>query len=137
MSGKKGFGAIFEYSTDGGTTWIPIAQITKIRPYAAKADVIDVSSHDSASGYREKLAGLLEVGQAQLDLNYDEKNTGHAWLLTNLGVASNFRVTFYAASAPKHAAFAGFVAGLTPELPHDNKQTATATIEITGVVTIS
>lgn len=136
MAGKKGFGAKLEYESGAGPTYTPLANITKIRPFAQKADTIDVTAHDSADEFREKLAGLKDSGQLSADLNFDESNTGHAWLSSNLGTVKSFKVTF-SGGTPKVATFSAFVNGLTPELPHDNKQTATVTLEITGKVTIA
>lgn len=136
MAGKKGFGAKLEYESGAGPVYTAIANITKIRPFAQKADSIDVTAHDSADSYREKISGLLDSGQATFDLNYDDTNTGHAWLSSNLGTVKSFKVTF-SGSTPKTATFSGFVSGVTPELPHDNKQTCSCTIEITGKVTIA
>lgn len=136
MAGKKGFAGVFSYSSDSGSTYVPVANVTKIRPFAAKADSIDISAMDSASGYREKIAGMLDAGQASVDLNYDDKGTTHKFLLTNLGVQLMFKVTF-PGSSPTTAVWTGFINGVGPEIPFDNKMTATISVEISGPVTIT
>jgi hypothetical protein len=138
MAGKKGFGTVLSYSTDGvlgtGTTFVTLANVTKIKPFAAKADVIDVSAMDSPSNTREKISGMLDAGLLQFDLNYDDKNAGHKFLLTNLGVTITWKVTGPGAS-PASIVFAGFVKDLGPDYPFDNKLSASPVIEITGVLT--
>lgn len=140
MAGKKGFGAVLSYSVDGtigiGTTFVPIANVTKIRPYAQKADVIDVTAMDSASEFREKMAGLKDAGQCVFDLNWDDKATTHLFLTTNLGVMLTLKVTG-PGGTPKTATFAAFFSNIPPEIPHDNKMTCSVTAEISGVVTIA
>jgi len=135
MAGKKGFGSVFQYSTDGGVTYLPVGNITKIKPYALKATVIDVTAMDSPSNYKEKLATLLDSGQAQIDVNFDDKSTSHKWLINNFGVLANFKVIGPGAS-PAIATFAGFVVGATPEYPYDKQLIASFTIEITSSVTL-
>lgn len=137
MAGKKGFGAKLEYlASTGPDVWVLLANITKMRPFDAKADVIDVTAHDSAGEVREKLAGLKDHGAVQMDLNYDDKAASHAWLMTNLGVAKSFRSTF-PGSTPTVGTFSGFVKSVSPEIPHDNKMTCSVAIEINGVVTLT
>lgn len=140
MAGKKGFGSKMSYSIDGtlgtGTTFVDLAQVTTITPFAAKAAVIDISDHNSPSQFREKVSGMLDAGAAKVVLNYDDKNTVHKFLLANLGVAMTFKVTG-SGSSPATATYAGFVTEVSPEYPFDNKMTCTVSMEITGVVTVA
>lgn len=135
MAGKKGFGTKLSYSPDG-VTYTDLANVVSVKPFAPKADILDVTAHDSPSQYREKLSGLLDSGQCMFELNYDDKNTGHRWLLTNLGVEQFFKVTGPGAS-PGLLAFKGFVKQVEPTYPHDNKLTASCGIEITSIVTVT
>lgn len=142
MPGKKAFGGTFAYESATPTVYTPIANITKFKPHDAKADVIDVSSHDSpvdanVNGWREKLNGMIDGGSAQLDLNYDDKAVTHAYLLSNIGKMQNWQASFYAASSPTKATFKGFVKAVGPEVPFDNKQTCSVQIEISGLIVIT
>lgn len=135
MPGKRGFGAKLEYDS-GGAVFVLVANITKIRPFSQKADVTDVSSMDSPSDYKEKLPAMLDAGQCVVDLNYDDKAASHIWLQTNLGLVKTFRVTG-PGTLPKTITFSGFIIGVGPEMPHDNKMTCSVTVEITSVLTFS
>jgi predicted secreted protein len=136
MPGVKGFGTILEYSADSGTTWVAIGNVTKIRPFALKADVVDVSSHSSPGEYREKLAGFKNAGQLQFDLNYNNGAVSHQFLAANLGASLMWRVTFPGSNTGfNKATFAGFLADLNPEAPHDNKMSASATVDISSTIT--
>lgn len=135
MGAKKGFGGVLEYDSTGAGAWVAIANVTKVRPFDAKVDVIDGTSHDSPSETREKLAGLKDMGALVADLNYDDQAASHQWLKTNLGVETPFRFTF--PDTGDVATFDGFVKQVSPEVPHDNKMTCSVAIEINGVVTIT
>lgn len=134
-SGKKGWGGVMAYDS-GGAVFVTIANITRIRPFGMKADVIDITTMTSTSEFREKLAGLKDAGQATLELNWDDKDTGHLWLITNLGIATPFKITGPGAS-PKVITFTGFVQSIPPEIPMDKQMTCAVVFEITGVVTLT
>lgn len=136
MAGRKGFGAVLEYDSTGAGAWVVLANITKIRPFGIKVDVIDVTSMSSAAETREKLPGLIDSGECQFDLNWDASDASHVWLKANVGVVTPFRVTLpaLAPAAAKKATFSGFVSSLPPEIPFDNKLTCSPVITITGAV---
>ena len=137
MPGRRGFGASLGYGTTSNGSFTSLANITKISGPKFKADAVDVSSHDSPSGYREKLAGLLEAGVITLDLNYDDLAATHQWLTTNLGTAMFFKLTFPTKTSATTAVAAGFVSEVSPEIPHDNKMTCAVQLTLTGAVTIT
>lgn len=133
MAGKKGFGALFEYDS-GGAVYVPLVNVTKMRPFSKKADVIDVSSLGSASETREKLAGMLDEGQVQFDCNYDPTAASHIWMKANVGGANmNFRLTM---PSGVKAVITGFIQQVSPEIPFDNKMTCSTVVEISGPVPV-
>jgi predicted secreted protein len=131
MAGKIGFGTVFKHDSGGGS-YVAIAKVTKVRPYALKADSVDISDHDSTSRFREKTAGMLEAGAVSLDLNYDQDAATHQLLESTLGTTKNYRIAF---PGSRTATFSGFIDGVTPELPHDNKMTCSVSVQISGVIT--
>jgi predicted secreted protein len=135
MSGKKGFGAKLEFlASTGPDVWTEIANVTKIRPFNMKVDVIDVTSMQSANEVREKLAGLKDMGQCVMDLNWDDKSASHVAIKTLLGTLKTYRLT-WPGTAPTVSTFSGFLQTLSGETPYDNKMTAQAGVEIAGVIT--
>jgi predicted secreted protein len=136
MAGKRAFGTLFAYesATDVYTT---IANATNIKPYAEKADVIDVTAHDSPNDYREKLLGALDAGQCVVELNYDPAAVTHQWLQTEFAsrTSQKYQIT-WPGSPVKKVQFSAFIVGLSPESPYDGKLTASVTLEITGAITI-
>lgn len=134
---KKAFGTKLQYeSAVSPSVWTDIAAVTNIKPFDKKVDVIDGSSHDSTNEFREKLAGMKDSGDVQLDINYDPANTSHQAMESQLGAAENFKLLFAGAPTGRTSGtFSGFVKGFTPGAPHDGKFTATVVIEITGEIT--
>ena len=137
MAGKRAFGTALAYETTTPGTYQAVANITNVKPYQLKADVVDVTSHDSPSDYREKLVGSLDAGQCQLDLNYDPAATTHIWFATEFAAKAshNYKITW--PGGTKTATFAAYITGLSPEAPFDGKLTASVTLEITGPVTLT
>jgi hypothetical protein len=136
MPGKKAFGAKFGVYAGGVLT--NVAQITKISPFKFKGDVVDVTSHDSSTdgnsiAWREKVGTINDAGGASLDLNYDPNNATHASLSSQLGVVQVFKVTFPSATPAVVWTISGIITDVGPELPFDNKMTATIAITFTGV----
>lgn len=134
MGAKKAFGTQLKAEVTTPGTFVAIAGITNIKPYSRKADIIDGTSHDSASETREKLPGLLDNGECQVDLNYNNENTGHIWLDASVGLSKSFKIVFPGATTPNTAAFTAIVKGFDPAAPHDGKLTASVVLDITGVI---
>ncbi len=136
MAGKRAFGTLFGYesATDVYTT---IANATNIKPYAEKADIIDVTAHDSSGDDRGKIVGALDAGQCVVELNYDPNAATHQWLQTEFAsrTTQKYQIT-WPGSPVKKVQFTGYIVGLSPEAPYDGKLTCSATIEITGAITI-
>lgn len=85
-------------SRDGHT----VAELTNIGGVEIKVDTIDVTNHDSASGYKEWIAGLKDAGEVPIEGNFIPGDTdGQIGLLTDLaaGTLQDFVITFPAALA--------------------------------------
>lgn len=133
--GKLGFGAEFKFETTaGGGTYTKALGVTKIGPYQLKADEVDISDHDSPSQYREFVAGMLEAGGCNVDLNYSADEATHQALEAAVGVQRLFKVKFRHLTG-RVATFSGFISGVSPELPFDNKMGCTVSVKISGIPT--
>ena len=139
MAGKKAFGA--KLGTYASTTLTPIAQITKITPFAFKGDTVDTTSHDTAVdsngiAWREKEPTLNDAGQAKFDLNYDPAVTSHVALAASVNLKQVFKVTMPPSTPAVVWTFNGMITEVGPELPHDNKMTCSVIITISGLPTV-
>lgn len=130
MAGIDAFGTKWSFSTDGGTTFTDVADVTNIDALNIKADTQDVSSHDSPDQYREKIGGMKDGGSLSMEVNYDP--TLHAAILTNIGgTPIKHKVTLTDADASV-VAFDGIINGLQAKAPFDGKLAGTVTIEVSG-----
>ncbi len=79
-----GLGALLQLSDGGGTpVYTTIAEVTGITPLDLERDPIDVTSHDSGSGGREFIVGLLKA-TLQIGLNFLPNNATQRTLTTNI-----------------------------------------------------
>src|SRR5665213_2915554 len=74
-------GAIFARGTllkigDGGGTeaFTTIAEVITLAGPDLTLDMIDVTSHDSTNGARERIGGLLDIGQITASVNFIPTN---------------------------------------------------------------
>jgi len=125
----------------GSATGTAVAQVTGIS-IGLSADTIDVTSHDSTGGWREYLGGLKDGGEVTLELNFDPVGATHDDVTGGLlddfasGTSVSWVVTFSDAATSTWA-FSAIPVGFELDAPIDDKLTASATLKITGVVTLT
>ena len=133
MAGIDGFGT--QWAMDNNTaTFTDVGECVSIDLLDVEVDSIDVSSHDSPSQWREFVAGMKDGGELSVEVNYDPAAHGALWAA--LGVEQGHRFTLPDAGAAT-ITFDGFVSGLKAQAPYDDKLSATATIKVSGAVTIT
>jgi len=141
MAGKAAFGIVVNFGTTTGTTTSgTLANVTNISGLDGETETIDVTSHDSGSAYREKVASFIDAGQVTLDVNFDPNATTHRatsggllWL-RDQRIICPWKVTF--PGTPVHyVSFMGFVKSAGFEAPFDDKLSMSVTIETSGSAT--
>lgn len=101
------------------------------------ADQIDVTTHDSAGGYREYVSGFLDSKEISIPMVWDGSNAQHAALLAALGGAAlPFKITGKE-STPKVYTFSGLVKDIEISWPVQGAQEATLVIKPTGAITVA
>ncbi|HEU4986864.1 MAG TPA: phage tail tube protein [Rhizobiaceae bacterium] len=125
-----GDGAVPEVFSD-------VAEVTSITPPSDSIDVIDATHMQSPNKTREFIEGLIDPGECSFDINFVPGGAADTAIqaLKGTGV-HNFRITF----APGDAGsvtwdFAGILTGYEPDVPVDDKMTATVTIKVTSSYT--
>lgn len=111
-----------------------IAEIDEIGVFAPRAETIDVTTHGSASGYREFIGGLRDGGELTLKGNFYPGNAPQIAMKTYLddGEVRAFTVTMPAAMGAT-ITLDGIVTGLDiGPFPVDGKVVFGGTIKITG-----
>lgn len=121
-------------------SYTTIAQVANISGPSMSLDPIDVTTHDSTSGFREFVAGLADGGEITFDLVYDPDSATHAnssggvvyELHQRTGKA--FRLTLVDTTNTV-ITFDAFVTAFEPSLAVDGAMTASLTLKITGTLT--
>ena len=150
MAGFSGLGTILRMSSAGGTisstsTAAGMADLTNISGPSMSAEEIDVSSYDSAGGYREFVAGFLDAGEISLEGNLTAAG-GAVDLVDafNDGLERQFHAVFPATGTSTSAALVnasggylrwvleGTVTGVETAAPYDDKLSFSATVRISG-----
>jgi hypothetical protein len=126
----------------GGTAGTAVANVTSIEGPGLDSDVIDVSAHDSASAFRDKVIGLLDAGEITLRLNFDPANATHkdaaGGLLNDYRTRTSQTWALVFPTTPAvNWTFTAYVKAFNPSLPHDDKAEASATLVITGAPTLA
>ncbi len=127
-----------------GTTWgiefvaatfTDVAEVTSIDVLDIDVETIDVSSHDSANGWREFVAGLKDAGELSMEVNYDPAL--HGTIFAELGEAAKGHRITLPGTGGATVEFQALVTGFSAQAPFDDKLAASITLKVTGAVTIT
>ena len=120
---------------------IEIANVKNISGPGLSLDVEDVTSHDSPGAWEEVVGTILRSGEITLDLVYDPAAATHKYASGGLlydmvsRTATAFSLVFPSVPA-KTWSFNALVTGFEPGAPVDGALTASATLKLTGAVTL-
>lgn len=113
-----------------------IAELTQISLAGIQRDVIDVTSHQSASMAKEFIPGVVDGVTVDLIANFLPSNSSQSALKTNLQqpvasgpITSSYVITWANGTTWQ---FQGFVTKVEPMSKYNDKMTANVTIKITG-----
>lgn len=133
-----GYGALFKVG-DGGSpteTFTDFgAEITSITPPGYSRDAIDATHMQSADEFREYIAGLMDAGEVQLDLNYVAQ-VADAFVAAVIAGKRNYQV-IVEGTPDVTFTFAGICTNYAPTAPVDGKMTASATFKVSGKPVLS
>jgi len=123
-------------SGSSSAAWTQLAEVNSITGPNKTRATIDVTSLDSAGGYREFIASFRDPGEVSLNMNftldsYDDMNADF-----ESDSANDYQIILPDAGETTFD-FAGFVSALGMATPLDDKVSADVTIKITGQVTIT
>lgn len=131
-----GAGTIFSVSTDGGSTYTALAEVNSISPPSDNIDIIDATSMDSANRTREFIVGFRDPGNCTLEMNFIPGNAGDQKLIQirDAAVAVYCKIVY-----PNSVTwtFLALLTGYEPQVPTDDKMSATVTFKVTGSYTVS
>jgi len=141
MGGVAAFGIVVQYGTTTGTaTSQTLANVTNVSGLDSDVEEIDVTSHDSAGAYREKVASFIDAGEVQVDLNFDPNNTTHRATSPGILWLRDQRLTVpwvikFAGTPTHQVRFNAFVRSAPFDGSFDDKLSMTATLSVSGSAT--
>lgn len=110
-----------------------VPEVTKLSGPDVKFDMLDVSSHDSASLFREYIPGFSDGDDITADIHWRPSNTVHIAVRTDNYAATlrNFKVVF--PDTPSNTVtMAGYVQSLQPKADVGTAMMAAIKYKITG-----
>ena len=131
---KLAFGTTFTWNSQ------TVAKLTSIGGVELNIDMVDVTTHQSTSGFREVLPGLADAGEVALEGNFDYTDTAGQQAMVTDAAAKTSRtgvITFPAATGTTWT-FTGYISKIKiGDNPIDGKIPFSASVKITGVPTLA
>ena len=126
-------GTLIAKDSGGGVFTTPIAECKTIQGPSMRGELIDVTHQTSPSGFREKLAGLIDGGEVTFEINYVPSNSTHAGLLADFKARArdDYQVQ-PAGGGGVDWQFLGQVVGFELSAPVDGALTANVTVAVVG-----
>jgi predicted secreted protein len=124
--------------TASPTVYTKVAEVLSISGPEVTAEEIDVTSLDSANGYKEYITGLKDGGSVSLEANWIKSNTQQTSLrdLVDSGTTRWFRIVF-ADSPNTVAVFQGVVTTYSMAAEPTAQLKANFSVRISGQITWS
>lgn len=144
MSENTAFGTILAYgnSETPSEEYTKVAQVKDISGPSMSRETIDVTNHDSPSGFAEFLASIADGGEITFTLEYDPDDASHdqtTGLLKLMGetVTRNWRLIFPVEAVTGYHGFqfAALVTGFATNAPVKGSLTADIKLKVAGAVT--
>jgi predicted secreted protein len=111
--------------------FVEIAEVIGVTPGEASTDRVEATHMKSAGRRREYIAGLIDSGEASLEINWVPGGPTDELLrrLFNSGDTVEHRITF-----PNDArvTFDAQITGFSKVIPIDDRMTATVTVSVSG-----
>ena len=127
-NGFIGLGTTLKINSNlvGGLTDISIPETT--------ADIIDITSHSSSSGFKEKILGLKDTADLSFTANFIKGDVGQVYVRTNQGASTTFEIAL-----PNGVKWTGscILNGCSGSIPVDGKVTFTFKLAISGSVALA
>ena len=129
-----GYGATVEVETSTDV-WFELGEVTNITPPSESVDVIDVTHMQSPNRYREFIQGLIDGGEASMDLNWvaGAATDDYVFAWRASGETRDMRIT---TNNNTTYTFPSFVTGWQPQIPVDGMMAATLTAKAAGAITV-
>lgn len=134
-----GFGSKFQIETDASPqAFVDLGEVFNITPPSSNVDQIDVTHMQSPGRRREFIDGLIDPGECSFEMNYIPGSAADLALLDILDTPvgeSRKRVCRIVYPNGFQDTFEANLQTYEPNVPTEEKMTATVTFKVTGTVT--
>lgn len=130
-----GWGA--EFHLHNGTSLIELGEITAIGLPSPEVSDVEATHFKSPGKYREYIAGLIEAGEGTFEMNYVPGSTTDALIRTarDARTARAYMIVIPDGAGTWEIAGSCIVKKYEPNVPIDDRMTATLTVRFTGPAT--
>ena len=137
MAQQAAFGTQFQI--DNGGSYTTVAYVRDISGPSFSMDTVETSSHGSSGGWRTFVPGLIDGGEVSLDLLFDPSEATHMNSTGLLSELTGRTIEGFKIIWPDSITFTfnGLVTGFEPGAPFEDALTGSATIKVTGAITIA
>lgn len=136
MAKSGGFGVLLKITISASLT--TIAQLKDVDFPEQVAKTVDVTTHDSASGYVEKIkTGLFELTPFTATLVWDDSTVSHTGIIAAFSATTPVTMNIVTPNAGETIAFSGSVTKLSRESKQDGALMCKVEITPTGAPTIT
>src|ERR1700732_3511120 len=116
---------------------VTVIEIIKITGPTMKADMKEPTNMGSPNGFKEFIGGLRDGGTISFEGNYIPKDASQAPLLTDFQAGSSATWTITLPGSLGVWTCTGYMQGIAPALPLDDRITMTGTLKLTGKPTLA
>jgi len=141
---RAAFGTLLKMGVSGSPgSMVTIALVSSIKGPTQSASMIDVTSHDNATGYREFVAGVRDAGEITFTCFFDPSDATHkdssGGLIYefNAGTEKGFELHLANTSPVAKFSFDGIITKIDFNNPVDGASTADVTIKISGEASLT
>lgn len=135
--GAIGYGAEFEVrdGTQSDSDWVGIGLITSLTPPSDTVDQIEITHMQSPNRAKQYIAGLSDPGEMSMDINYMPGSVTDEFILAwrASGETRESRIK-YPATTSLVDTFPTFVSSYVPNIPVNDKMSATLGLKVAGAV---
>jgi hypothetical protein len=129
MPTNVGIGYQMTFGIFNGVSYVPVAEVTMATPPQYSRDAIEATHMGSPNAFREYIPGLLDAGEATIEINYVPAAVDPILTAMRAGLGQ-FRITYPNGTT---YTFSGIITAYTPETPMDGKLAATITIKVSSI----
>jgi hypothetical protein len=120
-----------DFSIYNGSSYVQLAEVTNVTWPGYKRDAVEVTYMDSASSFREYIAGLIDAGEVTVELNWVPSASDPVLAAMTAGTGQ-FKIQY---NNGPNVVFKGIVTSWATQSPLGEKLSGTATFKVTGVPT--